>query len=174
MDGKFVENTTFGPDLVQKVDTNLIKDVHLMVKNPEKVVDDYIRAGADIITFHPEVCKSPKKLIDHIKEKGVMVGLALNPEIPVKKIEKFLGDIDRVLVMTVHPGKGGQKMLKTPIKKIKFIRKKQSMIHIAVDGGVNDKTASSVIEAGANILVSGSYVFNSVDPKIAIDILRNS
>lgn len=174
MDGKFVKEKSFDHELVEKVQTNLKKAVHLMVKQPEKVVDKYIKAGADIIIFHVEATRAPKKLIEQLKKKGVKVGMALNPETQLKKVEKLLPELDLVLVMTVHPGKGGQKMLKTPLKKVKSIHKSFPMLDIAVDGGVNADNAHEIIEAGANILVSGSYVFESADPKLAIDLLRNA
>lgn len=174
MDGKFVSQKTFDHELVKKIKTNMKKIVHLMVKQPEKIVDKYVKAGSDEIIFHIEAMRSPKKLIEKLKKKEVKVGIALNPETPLKKIEPYLKNVDLVLVMTVHPGKGGQKMLKAPIKKVKSIRKKFPMLDIAVDGGVNADNAHEVIEAGANILIAGSYVFNNDDPKLAIDLLRNA
>lgn len=174
MDGKFVKEKSFDYELVAKVQTNLKKVVHLMVKQPEKVVDDYIKAGAGEIIFHVESTRSPKKLVEELKSKGVRVGVAVNPETALKKIEPCLKEADLVLVMTVKPGKGGQEMLKAPLKKVKSIRKKYPMLDIAVDGGVNAGNAHEAIEAGANILVAGSYVFGSDDPKLAIDLLRNA
>ncbi len=174
IDGKFVPRKSFDHELVKKIKTNMKKTVHLMVKQPEKVVDKYIKAGADEIIFHIEATRSSKKLVEHLKKKEVGIGLALNPETPLKKIEPYLKNVDLVLVMTVHPGKGGQKMLKAPLKKVKSIRKKFPMLDIAVDGGVNADNAHEVIEAGANILIAGSYVFDSDDPKLAIDLLRNA
>ncbi len=174
MDGRFVRNKTFDHELVRKIDTPLRKVVHLMVNQPEKVVDNYIKAGAQEIVFHIEATRAPKKLINELKEKGISVGIALNPETPLKKVKNYLSDIDMVFVMTVHPGKGGQKMLKTPLKKVRSIRKSHPALDIAVDGGINDKTAHTAIEAGANILVSGSYIVKSPDPKLAIDLLRNA
>ena len=174
MDGKFVPQKTFNHELVAKVQTNLKKVVHLMVKQPEKVVDKYIAAEVQTIIFHIEATRSPRKLIENLKKKEVRLGIALNPETPVKKIESYLKDIDLVLVMTVKPGKGGQKMMKAPLKKVKSIRKNYPMKDIAVDGGVNADTAHEAIKAGANILVAGSYVFGSDDPKLAIDLLRNA
>lgn len=173
MDGKFVKQKTFNHELVNNTVTRIQKDVHLMVMQPEKIVDKYLKAGADIITFHAEATKSPKKIIDAIKKKGVLAGLAISPETPVKKIEKFLDDIDLVLVMTVKPGKGGQKLIKAALKKIKMLRKKKPDLIIEADGGITGENASEVVEAGADILVSGSYIWKSNDPKLAIDLLRN-
>jgi len=174
MDGKFVKEKSFDHELVAELSTDLKKTVHLMIKQPDKVVDKYIKAGADTVIFHLEACRAPRKLLEHIKKKGVKVGLAISPETPVKKIEPYLKDVDMLLVMTVKPGKGGQKLLKTQVTKVKSIRKKMPMLDLAVDGGVNADNAHELIEAGANILVSGSYIFNSTDPKIAVDILRNA
>jgi len=174
MDGRFVPEKSFDYKLVKQVKTNLKKIVHLMVKQPGNVVDKYIRAGADTILFHVEATRGVKKLVRYIKEKGVKAGIALNPETPLKKIENYLPDVDVVLVMTVKPGRGGQKMLKTPLRKVRSVRKKYPLKDIAVDGGINAGNAHEVIEAGANILVSGSYVFNSDNPKLAIDLLRNA
>lgn len=165
---------SFDHKLVKEIQTNLRKVVHLMIKQPEKVVDRYIRAGADTIIFHIEATRAPKKLVEKLKKKKIRIGIAISPETPIKKIEKMVPEIDLVLVMTVKPGKGGQKMLKTQLTKVKSLRKKFPMKDIAVDGGINDKTAHLAIEAGANILVSGSYVFGSPDPKLAIDLLRNA
>jgi len=175
MDGKFVKQKTFDYELVKNTHTGLLKkDVHLMIKQPEKYVDKYIKAGADIITFHAEACKSPKKLIEKLNKKDIIVGLAISPSTDVKKIEKFLDDIDLVLVMTVKPGKAGQKLIKSALKKIAWLKKKKPGLIVEVDGGINGKTAGEVIDAGADILVSSSYIWNSKDPKLAIDLLRNA
>ncbi len=175
MDGKLVKQKTFGDGLVKNTHTGVLKkDVHLMIKQPEKLVDKYIKAGADIITFHAEACKAPKKLIEKLRKKGIIAGLAISPATPVKKIEKLLGDVDLVLVMTVKPGKGGQKLIKACLKKIAQIKKKRPELIVEVDGGINDKTASEAIDAGADILVAGSYIWKSRDPKLAIDLLRNA
>lgn len=175
MDGKFVPEKTYDHELVKRTNTAPIKkDVHLMIKQPEKVINKYISAGADMISFHAEAAKSPKKLIEKIKSKGVMVGIAINPATPLKKIEKLINDVDFVLVMTVKPGKPAQKFIKSAITKVKSLRKKKPMLIIEVDGGINADTAHQAIEAGANILVAGSYIFKNPEPKIAVDILRNA
>jgi ribulose-phosphate 3-epimerase len=175
MDGKFVKDKTFDSEFVKSISTgSLKKDVHLMVKQPEKLVDKFIKAGASMISFHAEATKSPKKLIKHLKDKGILAGLAINPATPVAKIEKFLDDIDYVLIMTVKPGKPGQKLIQSTIKKIKSLTKKKPALTIEVDGGINVDNAHEVIEAGADILVAGSYIFKNPEPKIAVDILRNA
>ena len=175
MDGKFVKDKTFDAEFVKSLNTSpLKKDVHLMVKQPEKLVDKFIKAGASMISFHAEATKSPKKLIEKIKSKGIMAGIAINPATTLPKIDKLLNEVDYVLVMTVKPGKPSQKLVKSTIKKVKSLRKKKPMLTIEVDGGINADTAHEVIEAGADILVAGSYIFKGPDPKIAVDILRNA
>ena len=175
MDGKFVKDKTFDAEFVKSINTFPIKkDVHLMAKQPEKLADEFIAAGADMLSFHAEVTKSPKKLIEQIKDKGVLAGIAISPSTPLKKVEKLLDLVDYVLVMTVKPGKPNQKLIASTVKKVKSLRKKKPLLTIEVDGGINAETAHQVIEAGANILVAGSYIFKSPDPKIAVDILRNA
>ncbi|HJX06286.1 MAG TPA: ribulose-phosphate 3-epimerase [Candidatus Nanoarchaeia archaeon] len=175
MDGKFVKDKTFDSEFVKSISTGVIKkDVHLMTKQPEKLVDKFINAGASMISFHAEATKSPKKLIEKIKSKGVMAGIAINPSTSLTKIDKLLDQVDFVLIMTVKPGKPGQKLIASAVKKVKSLTKKKPNLIIEVDGGINADTAHEVIEAGADILVAGSYIFNSPDPKIAGDILRNA
>jgi len=175
MDGKFVKDKTFDADFVKSTNTSPIKkDVHLMVKQPEKLVDKFIKAGAEMISFHAEATKSPKKLIEKIKSKEVMAGIAISPATTLTKIDKLLDQVDFVLIMTVKPGKPGQKLIKSAVKKVKSLTKKKPNLIIEVDGGINAETAHEVIEAGADILVAGSYIFKSPDPKIAVDILRNA
>jgi ribulose-phosphate 3-epimerase len=174
MDGKFVKEKTFGAELVESTKTTLHKDVHLMVKQPEKAVAKFIKAGANMISFHAEASRSPKKLIEKIKAAGVSAGIAISPATPTTKIDKLLDDVDYVLVMTVKPGKGGQKLIKSTIKKVKALRKKKPGLTIEVDGGINADNAGELINAGANIIVAGNYIWKNRDPKIAIDILRNA
>jgi ribulose-phosphate 3-epimerase len=175
MDGKFVKDKTFDAEFVKSINPSpLKKDVHLMVKQPEKLVDGFIKAGANMLSFHAEATKSPKKLIEKIKSKGVMAGIAINPATALTKIDKLLNEVDFVLMMTVKPGKPGQKLIKSTIKKIKSLTKKKPGLLIEVDGGINADTAHEVIEAGADILVAGSYIFKNPEPKIAVDILRNA
>jgi len=175
MDGKFVKDKTFDAGFVKSINTSPIKkDVHLMIKQPEKLVDKFIKAGAEMISFHAEAAKSPKKLIEKIKSKEVMAGIAISPATTLTKIDKLLDQVDFVLIMTVKPGKPGQKLIKSAVKKVKSLTKKKPNLIIEVDGGINADTAHEVIEAGADILVAGSYIFKSPDPKIAVDILRNA
>lgn len=175
MDGKFVKDKTFDAEFVRSINAGLLKkDVHLMVKQPEKLADKFVEAGASMLSFHAEATKSPKKLVEKIKSKGVMAGIAINPATTLTKIDKLLDIVDFVLIMTVKPGKPGQRFIEATIKKIKSLTKKKPDLLIEVDGGINAETAHEVIEAGADILVAGSYIFNSLDPKIAVDILRNA
>jgi ribulose-phosphate 3-epimerase len=175
MDGKFVKAKTYDDKIVKATNAGVLKkDVHLMIKDPEKAIDKYLKAGADMISFHAEASKTPKKIIDKIRKKGALAGIAISPKTAIKKIEKLLSDVDFVLVMTVEPGRGGQKLIKACLKKIKELRKKNPALIIEADGGINDKNAGEVINAGADIIVSGSYIWKSTDPKLAIDLLRNA
>jgi len=158
MDGKFVKNTTrFSPVWVKKHKTKLIKDVHLMTLNPERQIINYKKAGAKVINFHVEIGKT-EKLIQLCKKNKLKISLALNPKTSVKKIKPFLKDIDEVLVMSVNPGKGGQRFIKSSLKKIREIRKLTSKT-IKVDGGLNDKNIPKIKKAGANIAAVGSYLW---------------
>ncbi|MFC1648103.1 ribulose-phosphate 3-epimerase [Nanoarchaeota archaeon] len=174
MDGKFVPERTMWADELRLFKTALVKDVHLMIAEPEKHVEDFIDAGGQIISFHFEATKDPEKLIKKIKAKGAKAGIAINPSTTVKKIKDLVPLLDHVIIMSVIPGKGGQKFMKEVLGKAKELRDIKEEIDIEIDGGVNDKTAEMCVEAGVNVLCSGSYIFSYDDPKIAIDILRNS
>ena len=175
MDGKFVEATTFWADDVKVLRSKTDKElnVHLMIVEPEKFVDEFADAGADIINFQIEATEVPEKVISKIKAKGVRVGITISPNTPLEKLKPFLDEIDRVMVMTVVPGKGGQGFIDMT-DRIKELRKLKPEMDIEADGGVNAETAPRVVAAGANVLCSGSYVFKHPSPKEAIDILRNS
>lgn len=178
MDGTFVPNITIGSPVVKSLRkvTNLIFDVHLMVEHPETQIKSFAEAGADIITFHIETVKHAHRVIQEIKSFGKKVGVALNPATPLVMLEEILPDIDMALLMTVNPGFGGQKFIDTMVEKIAILRHtaedNEFDIDIEVDGGINDKTAPLVIEAGANILVAGSYVYNAEDVKEAMKLIR--
>jgi len=180
MDGHFVPNLTIGPPVIKSLrnHTKLPFDVHLMISPVHKYIKDYADAGANIITIHPEATEDLKKSIDHIKNLGKKVGVSLNPKTPIGVIEKFLKDINLVLIMSVHPGFGGQKFMPEVLEKVKQIKKikdeKKFELDIEVDGGINFDNNKIVIEAGANILVSGTTIFknNNGDIKKNIDILR--
>lgn len=165
MDGVFVKYKTVDHAYLEQLKerTVLLFDCHLMVKEPEKVVDKYIKAGANIITFHQEVLdeEHTHKLIRHIKKKGVMAGLAIDLDTDISKVDPFLKELDVVLIMSVKAGKGGQEFQKSALPKIKYVREKNPNILIEVDGGINDKTSAQVVRAGADIVVSGSFIYNN-------------
>ena len=173
MDGNFVPNISFGPVVIKslRAHSNLIFDVHLMIENPDKYVADFVDAGADIICVHVESTKHLNRTIQLIKSYKKKVGVALNPSTSLDTIKYDLDNIDMVLIMTVNPGFGGQKFIPQMLQKIKELRKSAPNIDIQVDGGINDEISKLVIEAGANVLVAGSYVFNG-NYKDKIDSLR--
>ena len=173
MDGNFVPNISFGPVVIKslRAHSNLIFDVHLMIENPDKYVADFVDAGADIICVHVESTKHLNRTIQLIKSYKKKVGVALNPSTSLDTIKYDLDNIDMVLIMTVNPGFGGQKFIPQMLQKIKELRKIAPNIDIQVDGGINDEISKLVIEAGANVLVAGSYVFNG-NYKDKIDSLR--
>ena len=180
MDGHFVPNITIGPPVIKSLRkyTDLPFDVHLMISPVHKYIEDFSKAGSDIITIHPEATENVKDSIDLIKSLGKKVGLSLNPDTTIDKIEKYLDQIDLVLVMTVYPGFGGQKFISKVLNKIKNLKnikdENKFRFDIEVDGGVNFENNKLAIEAGANILVSGTTIFknNDGDIKKNIDLLR--
>ena len=173
MDGNFVPNISFGPVVIKslRAHSNLIFDVHLMIENPDKYVADFVDAGADIICVHVESTKHLNRTIQLIKSYKKKVGVALNPSTSLDTIKYDLDNIDMVLIMTVNHGFGGQKFIPQMLQKIKELREIAPNIDIQVDGGINDEISKLVIEAGANVLVAGSYVFNG-NYKDKIDSLR--
>lgn len=177
MDGSFVPQITFGSKIVSDIKkiTSLPLDVHLMIVSPEKHIDDFAKAGADIISVHYEGNIHLHKLIMQIKSHNVKAGIVLNPHTRVDVIEPLIDDIDNVLIMSVNPGFGGQKFITNSIKKIEETKKLigQREIIISVDGGINLSTHSDVIKAGANLLVAGSAIIDSKDKKETIKQLRN-
>ena len=180
MDGHFVPNLTIGPPVIKalKKNSSVPFDVHLMISPVHKYIEAYANAGADIITIHPEATDDLQKSIDKIKELKKKVGVSLNPETKVDIIKKNLSGIDLVLIMSVNPGFGGQKFMPEVLNKIKElvqIREKEKLIFdIEIDGGINFDNSKLAIEAGANILVSGTTIFKSNDGNIKknIDLLR--
>ncbi len=162
MDGNYVPNISFGAPVISAIrkHNNLVFDVHLMVENPDMYIKDMVDAGADIITVHAEATKHLNRTVQLIKSYGKKVGIALNPSTPLEMIKYDLKNIDMVLIMTVNPGFGGQKFIEDMTEKIKELRNINKDIDIQVDGGINAETAKKVKEAGANILVAGSYVFS--------------
>lgn len=179
MDGHFVPNISFGPFVVDymKQSTSLPLDVHLMIERPELMLSDFIKAGADRITVHVEACTHLHRVVGQILEQDVKVGVALNPATPLNTLEHIVDQLDLVLIMTVNPGFGGQKFIPAMLPKIRDLRRELDArglqhVHIEVDGGINEQTAKQVIDAGANILVAGSSVFNESDRADAIRRLR--
>ncbi len=176
MDGHFTPNITIGPPVVAKLraHSSVPMDVHLMITNPEEYVTAFADAGADIISFHIEAAKHPHRVITQIKDAGCKAGIVLNPGTPHDDIEFVVNAVDMVLVMTVNPGFGGQKFIPEMVRKIQYIRAMLGDRDLEVDGGIDDKTAKIVIDAGANVLVAGSYVYNSASYGHAIDLLRKA
>jgi ribulose-phosphate 3-epimerase len=178
MDGHFVPNITIGPLIVEAIRpiTKLSLDVHLMIDNPDQYIEAFANAGADYLTVHVEACKHLHRTIHYIKSFGVKAGVVLNPATPVQTIEHVIEDIDMVLLMTVNPGFGGQKFIEQVLPKIRQVKelvdKKGLSVEIEVDGGVNEETARKCVEAGANVLVAGSAIYNERDRRKAIEKIR--
>ena len=170
MDGHFVPNLTFGPSVISSIRNKTKKcfDTHLMISNPDEYIEQYKNAGSDIITVHKEVCGHLDKTLSSIKNAGCKAGVSINPGTDISGLEYVLDKIDLILVMSVNPGFGGQKFINSSIQKIKKIKElvKNFKIDIEVDGGIDDKTATLVKNAGANILVSGSFIFSGENKSI--------
>ena len=170
MDGHFVPNLTFGPSVISSIRNKTKKcfDTHLMISNPDEYIEQYKNAGSDIITVHKEVCGHLDKTLSSIKNVGCKAGVSINPGTDISGLEYVLDKIDLILVMSVNPGFGGQKFINSSIQKIKNIKElvQNFNIDIEVDGGIDDKTATLVKNAGANILVSGSFIFSGENKSI--------
>jgi ribulose-phosphate 3-epimerase len=170
MDGHFVPNLTIGPAVVKALRgaTSLPFDVHLMISPVDPFIADFVRAGANILTVHPEAGPHLHRTLQAVRAAGAKPGVALNPATPASVVEEVIGDVDLVLVMSVNPGFGGQSFIRSQLKKIEFVRKliddSGREIMLEVDGGVNEETARDVVSAGADVLVAGSAVFRG-DPK---------
>ena len=179
MDGQFVPNITFGMPVLAAVDhcTNLFLDVHLMIADPIRYVKQFVDAGADLVTFHIESNSDPAATIAAIHDAGAKAGIVLKPGTPWEEAIPYLAQVEVVLVMTVEPGFGGQSFLWDMVEKVRALRAyadaNQLSYQIEVDGGINAETAPHVIEAGAEILVIGSYLFRQADPKAAMDAIRD-
>ncbi len=178
MDGHFVPNITIGPVVVSKIRkiSDIFFDVHLMIENPGKYVEQFAKAGADLITIHAEVCDDILSTINKVKDLGCKVGVSINPETSLDVIKEIIQNVDLVLIMSVHPGFGGQSFIEDVLPKIKktrdIISKIDKEIYLEVDGGINDKTAKTAIEYGANVLVAGNFVFKSASYKDVIQSLK--
>ncbi len=182
MDGHFVPNITIGPEVIKKIRplTKVPFDVHLMISPVDNFIEDFANAGSDIITIHPEATKNLKKSIELIKKFNKKVGISLNPNSEISLVEPYLNDIDLILVMSVNPGFAGQKFKPEVLKKLEKIKKiivsKNLKIDLEIDGGISFQNSIDAKNAGANILVSGSTIFNenNGDLKKNIDLLRTN
>lgn len=174
MDGHFVPNITIGPCVVKSLrdKTNMVFDVHLMIENQEKYVEEFVKAGADIITVHYEATNDAMALIKRIKGYNIKAGITIKPQTPVEKIYQIAEIADMVLIMTVEPGFGGQSLIEDCLDKVKKLRKKFGNLDIEVDGGIKCDNVEKAVSAGANIIVAGSAVFNSEDPARAVRLLK--
>jgi len=178
MDGHFVPNITFGPEVVASLreKTSLPVEVHLMVDNPQQWIEPFAQAGSDTVIFHLETSFHAYRLITSIKEKGIKVGVALNPSTSLENLKYILSQLDMVLLMTVNPGFGGQTFLPECLPKIRDLRQicreRELFFDIEVDGGINQQTALEAVEAGANILVVGTAIFGMVNPQKAVRKLK--
>ncbi|MGL4393075.1 MAG: ribulose-phosphate 3-epimerase [Fusobacteriaceae bacterium] len=162
MDGNFVPNITFGPPVIKSIrkHSKLFFDVHLMIDSPERYLEEFAKAGADMITVHAESTKHLHRTIQQIKSLGKKAGLSFNPATSLENLKYIIDDLDMILVMSVNPGFGGQSFIQSAVKKIADIRAMNKNVDIEVDGGINDETIKICAQAGANIFVAGSYIFS--------------
>lgn len=179
MDGRFVNNISFGLPVIEQLRkaSKKLFDVHLMIEEPEKYTHAFRNAGADILTVHLEACRHLHRNIQEIKSLGMMAGVAINPHTPVQLLQDILPDIDMVLIMSVNPGFGGQKFIPHTYDKIRILRQRIEQlginVKIEVDGGVDMTNARALAEAGADVLVAGSAVFHSPDPRATIAAMKH-
>lgn len=179
MDGVFVPNISFGFPVIKAIKQHATKplDVHLMIVEPDKYIEEFAKAGADVLTVHYEACPHLHRTIQAIKSAGMKAGVALNPHTPVSLLEDVIEELDLVLIMSVNPGFGGQSFIQNACKKVAqtklLIEKSGSQAKIEVDGGVNLETGKLLIDAGANVLVAGSFVFNSENPTATVTALKS-
>ncbi|HGM3505551.1 ribulose-phosphate 3-epimerase [Clostridioides sp. ZZV15-6383] len=181
MDGHFVPNITLGPLVVKslkKENINMTFDAHLMIENPDKYIEEFVKAGCDIITVHQEACVHLHRTIQNIKSHGIKAGVVLNPATPIDTIKHVLPDLDMVLLMSVNPGFGGQSFIPCVLDKIKelkaLIDSKGLNIDIEVDGGISPKNVAEVVQAGANVIVAGSAIFGSDDIQETVNLFRKN
>ena len=179
MDGVFVPNISYGPDIIKKMASYTDKyiDSHLMIVNPDRYIETFAAAGTHNLTVHYEACDHLHRTIQAIKAAGMHAGVALNPHSPVHLLQDVIADLDLVLIMSVNPGFGGQKFIENAVKKVAqtkdLILQQNSTAKIEVDGGVNTQTGKRLVDAGADVLVAGSFVFKSDNPSQTIEDLRN-
>lgn len=178
MDGMFVPNMSFAFPIIESLRkvTPIFLDVHLMITKPERYIERFLDAGSDLITFHLEATDVPDECIEMIKKRGKKAAVSIKPATPIEAVYPYLDRCDMILIMTVEPGYGGQKLIPECLEKVKALKaeidKRGLNIDIQVDGGINEKTAKDAIAAGANVLVAGSAVFNLEDRRAAINALR--
>ena len=178
MDGRFVPNISYGMDIIRAVNSvcEIPLDTHLMIVEPEKYVEAFIDAGADILTVHAEACTHLHRTIQHIKELGARAGVAINPHTPVESLFDVLEDVDLVLIMSVNPGFGGQKFIYRTLDKIERLKKEITVrnlsVTVEVDGGVGLHNAEKILQAGADALVAGSAIFSSESPSDTIHRMK--
>ncbi|RLD27290.1 MAG: ribulose-phosphate 3-epimerase [Bacteroidetes bacterium] len=178
MDGVFVPNISFGIPVIKAIKKHATKplDVHLMIVNPDRYIQDFKKAGADILTVHYEACTHLHRTLQAIKAEGMKAGVSLNPHTPVSLLKEVINDIDVVLIMSVNPGFGGQKFIENTYNKVKelkdLIDSSKSETLIEIDGGVNLETGAKLLKSGADALVAGSFVFRSEDPENTISELK--
>ncbi|NJJ33764.1 ribulose-phosphate 3-epimerase [Clostridioides difficile] len=181
MDGHFVPNITLGPLVVKslkKENINMVFDAHLMIENPDQYIEEFVKAGCDIITVHQEACVHLHRTIQNIKSHGIKAGVVLNPATPIDTIKHVLPDLDMVLLMSVNPGFGGQSFIPCvldKIKELKAIIDNQGLnIDIEIDGGISPKNVAEVVKAGANVIVAGSAIFGSDDIQETVNLFRKN
>jgi ribulose-phosphate 3-epimerase len=178
MDGHFVPNITIGPIVVKNIrkNTSLFLDCHLMIEHPEKYIEMFLKAGADLITIHRESISDPLPILKHIKESGGKAGISINPETSFESIRSLIPEVDLVLIMSVHPGFSGQKFIPEVLPKLKeaseAIQKTKKRIYLQIDGGINNQNARLVKQNGADVLVAASFIFHSKDYRTAIKQLK--
>ncbi|MBQ2988707.1 MAG: ribulose-phosphate 3-epimerase [Clostridia bacterium] len=180
MDGMFVPNISFGPDVIRSVrkQSEMVFDVHLMIMDPIRYIDGFVKAGADLITFHYESCEDRMAVIEKIRAAGKKAAISLKPATPASVLEPFLPYLDMVLIMTVEPGFGGQKFMTDMMDKVRAVRemikKSGRDIDVQVDGGINAETTKTAAAAGANVLVAGSSIFGAPDAAKAVLDIRSA
>lgn len=180
MDGAFVPNISFGPGVIAAIrpHSKLFFDVHLMIERPERYIKEFIKAGADGVTIHLESTEYPAEVLTAIREAGVMAGLAISPDTPACAVEPFLPLADMILVMTVYPGFGGQKLIPEALAKATEIRRMMAErgidAHVQADGGIGAGNLDAVLSAGVNVVVAGTAIFGAADPAAAIADMRNA
>ena len=172
MDGHFVPNLTVGAPVLKCLKTNKVFDAHLMIANPEKYIEDFVKAGAHWISIHAETVKNPAEILKKIKLLGAKAGLVLNPETSLNDYLEDFKEANFALIMSVNPGFGGQGFMPEVLEKVRILRKNFPEMDIQIDGGINDKTVKQAIEAGCNVVVSGSYFWGSDDREKTANLLR--